>query len=471
MTQVVRAEKPGYSKLLAPMSGVIILLMTSFILIYANQQLSVFKDETQTKVNSVALELQLAVGAQTQLIEALQDTVLLLPGIADAVKNKQKDVLNDACQALFMRYKKHYNITHFYFHDGRRTNIVRVHKPEKWGDTIDRHTTLEAERTGQVASGLELGPLGTFTLRVVRPLFIDSTCVGYLELGKEVEDILSIITTKHTVALSMAIEKRFLKRSLWEQGMMMLGRKPNWELFGDDVVTYTSLESFPDALRTFVNGEDAYKAMSYYTSECAKVAVDDKNLYVTTQPLYDVAEQQVGHLLISNDVSEKNVTLTKNIVMTVIVMAIVLVLSFCFLYLLFRSADREIEKSNHMLQESNDQIMHINQQLRAEELKLAASNKQLQEQESQRETALRATDALNMQLKENEQQLTSANKELTSREQKLKASEEALIAKVKDMERLYDVMLDRESRVVEIKKEVNELCKELDRPARYSESI
>ncbi|MCC6933984.1 MAG: hypothetical protein IT292_12170 [Deltaproteobacteria bacterium] len=80
-----------------------------------------------------------------------------------------------------------------YFITPDRTCILRVHKPEKQGDIINRFTTLEAERTGKLAAGIEIGPLGTFTLRVVNPVYSKGMLVGYLELGKEIEDNLKLI--------------------------------------------------------------------------------------------------------------------------------------------------------------------------------------------------------------------------------------------------------------------------------------
>ena len=65
------------------------------------------------------------------------------------------------------------NITHFYFHDAHRINLLRVHQPERFGDLISRHTALKAEKSAAMFSGIELGPLGTFTLRSVLPVFND----------------------------------------------------------------------------------------------------------------------------------------------------------------------------------------------------------------------------------------------------------------------------------------------------------
>lgn len=74
---------------------------------------------------------------------------------------------------LFDDLRKISGITHMYFTRIDRVNLLRVHQPERHGDVIDRFTTREAERTGKLAQGVELGPLGTLTLRVVDPWYAD----------------------------------------------------------------------------------------------------------------------------------------------------------------------------------------------------------------------------------------------------------------------------------------------------------
>lgn len=44
-----------------------------------------------------------------------------------------------------------------------------MHQPDRYGDIIARATAKQAELTGQRTAGIELGPLGRLSLRVVVP--------------------------------------------------------------------------------------------------------------------------------------------------------------------------------------------------------------------------------------------------------------------------------------------------------------
>ncbi len=70
---------------------------------------------------------------------------------------------------LYERLNRDFDITHFYLNAPDRVNILRLHALGRAGDRIERVTTLTAERDDDTAFGVEMGPLGTFTLRLVRP--------------------------------------------------------------------------------------------------------------------------------------------------------------------------------------------------------------------------------------------------------------------------------------------------------------
>jgi diguanylate cyclase (GGDEF)-like protein len=115
---------------------------------------------------------------------------------------------------------------------------LRVHKPQRFGDKINRFTMLEAESISSTSSGIELGTLGTFTLRHVTPWYdSNQKLIGYVELGMEIDSIFDSIEQYHSTTLYMLIAKKFLNKDSWIEGMAMLGHKDNWDLLDQFVVT------------------------------------------------------------------------------------------------------------------------------------------------------------------------------------------------------------------------------------------
>ena len=168
-------------------------------------------------------------------------------------KKKDADALLARNQELYNNLHSKNRVTHFYFTGTDRVNILRLHKPERYGDTINRFTTLEAERTGKPAYGIELGPLGTFTLRMVVPCFDEDQIIGYIELGEEIEHITHKIHDILGVELYVLIEKEYINRKGWETGMQMLGRDADWDQFPFTVIIYRTMDEFPEFLSKFLS--------------------------------------------------------------------------------------------------------------------------------------------------------------------------------------------------------------------------
>jgi len=111
------------------------------------------------------------------------------PQTLDALRDGDQGRLLALHRERFAQLKDRHGITHLYFSDAHRQNVLRVHNPQRSGGEINRHTTLEAERTGRASHGLEIGLFGTLTLRAVAPVSIDGAHIGYIEVGRDIERI------------------------------------------------------------------------------------------------------------------------------------------------------------------------------------------------------------------------------------------------------------------------------------------
>jgi signal transduction histidine kinase len=101
---------------------------------------------------------------------------------------KNREALLAVAAPVFAELKARHNITHMYFIAPDGTVLLRVHRPEQYGDRLPRATFLRAAATHELASGLEMGR-NFFSLRCVAPVYAHGKLLGYLELAEEIDHI------------------------------------------------------------------------------------------------------------------------------------------------------------------------------------------------------------------------------------------------------------------------------------------
>ena len=213
---------------------------------------------------------QRAAGTHRLFKELIQEETRVMGGQIDFIKTEKslfesfqardRKSLMEKTKPLFERMRSKYRITHFYFHGKDQICFLRVHSPERYGDLIERFTMKGAVSAGKPFNGIELGPLGTFTLRLVYPWIMDGKLEGYIELGMEIEHITRLIKQSLNLDLLVLIEKRYLDKSGWEAGLKLLNRKGNWELFNNFVIIDRTMAGSPilnDILRGHLKDDDS----------------------------------------------------------------------------------------------------------------------------------------------------------------------------------------------------------------------
>jgi len=198
---------------------------------------------------------------------------------------------------LFNNLRKNNRVSHFYFTGPDRVNFLRVHKPDEYGDTIDRISTLRAAEARVPARGIELGPLGTFTLRVVLPWYDGETLIGFLELGEEIDHITDEVHRILGADLLVLVYERFLGLKQWEKGKKMLGHKEDLPRFGDTVVVGRAMDKIPDALAALL------ERGGHSAKEPLRAVEGGRDLYVTFLPLNDISGREVGDFIVVRDVT------------------------------------------------------------------------------------------------------------------------------------------------------------------------
>ena len=200
------------------------------------------------RLDAVAKIFESQRSSDAEAINALLDIAEKNVELSQAYLTGDRDRALRVGLPLFKEFNAEHRVTHFYLHDPTRTVFVRMHEPERHGDYIDRFTLATAVKTGEGSQGIELGNMGTFTLRVVRPWRVNGRLIGYLELGEEIKHFLPRIKDLAGVDLIVTVDKAHLDRASWEGGMRMLGRRSEWDRRDDFVVLDSTVPVVPEEL-------------------------------------------------------------------------------------------------------------------------------------------------------------------------------------------------------------------------------
>ena len=206
------------------------------------------RQDMQHIMEQAGSEWELNINSRVQLLKAQIDHVARDADLQKAWSERDLATLNALSQPSYGELKGGCKITHFYFMELDRTCFLRVHQPSRRGDRIERFTMLTAELTGADAWGVELGPLGTFTLRYVRPWRQEGRLVGYLELGMEIEDMADALAESVNLDLLTVIRKEYSTREGYEAGRQAFGFGGQWEAFRNFVVAHQTSSDIPAAV-------------------------------------------------------------------------------------------------------------------------------------------------------------------------------------------------------------------------------
>ena len=261
---------------------------------------SAIEQQRTSAIDGVKSALKLAIERDSDKLRALLEVLARDRELRDAFTRRDRESLLKAAHPAFERLRAEHGITHYYFIAPDRRMFLRVQAPERHGDEITRHTLKAAERTGQPSSGLELGPMGVFTLRVVHPWTgEDGRTIGYIELGIEIDRTLEQLQALTGIGLYSLIEKKHVVRERWEAGMRMVGRSGEWDRLPEHVLVSRPGGNRMDAL------QDIHLLTALPSTAPIRVRLEPQTVLLESVPLTDAAGRAVGRMILALDVTAR----------------------------------------------------------------------------------------------------------------------------------------------------------------------
>lgn len=387
------------SQVLIPLTLTFIILTGSFVYSSYWMRMAHYERGLQQRHTRVQHVVKSLIADRTRFMTSAIEFIADQKQFQDAVLAKDREALYKLGSPILKRLFINQQITHFYFYDKNGAILLRVYNPDDTSASPLRFTRQQAISRGETVSGLELGRSGTFTLRVVSPWKVNGTLIGYIELGQEYDHILQELKIVTLVDFAVFLEKRYLDRPAWEEGMKILGRSADWNLLPDRVLIDQTVALPPGSVASLLEADD--DSIKYGK----RITVKDRTYRVGSFPLQDAAQQTVGEFITMLD-STANLSELRSFIIKVVSFSL-MVCGCLFLY------------SYRVLGRVDRQLLENREQLEQEFEKQAATNKRLEIEVAERKRAKDSLKTLNEHL---EQRVLDRTNELKQLNRQLESS-------------------------------------------------
>jgi PAS domain S-box-containing protein len=349
-------------KVLIPLGITLATLLVLFLAILSGLRYQENRQDLLLQQKTVQALFHHLLASRTELLIADAHFLSLQTELQQAMANGDRSALLEAARPYFRSLLVAQGLTHLYFHTPDGRNFLRVHRPEEYGDPLNRLVLNKARESGQISHGLELGPLGTYTLRMIYPWRQGDELIGYIEIGEGIDSLIKRLRDSAQVELLITLWKDYLDRPAWESSMQRAGRTPRWEDHEELVVVDTTLADPPAALAQFL----PRKKQEKHLEMPSQVNSGDRTYQVGLLPLHDAANQQIGNFIVYRNISETIALHHRSLFITVLACLLLGGGLFLSCWLILGRTDRHLVQTRADLVQEMERTHQVNARLQTE---------------------------------------------------------------------------------------------------------
>ena len=269
----------------------------------------------QSEAESARLFSQAADSFDSLLNQNLNSLALAVEAILtdeaamDAFVGGERESLIARHGALFKSMKERFGIDQYQYHLPPATSFLRFHALKTFGDDLSafRKTVVETNLQKKPIVGLEVGRGGPGT-RVVYPVTRGGRHVGSVELGGSIAAILENVRSTFKLEFAVGIKPDVFKAA----GRLDVGKD---DVAARDVFYY----SFSSDL--------ARAAAASSAAIGDEVELEGASYILGSLPLKDYSGQEIGHVLLVDNIAEARASLLKDILTAAISSLVVMLLT------------------------------------------------------------------------------------------------------------------------------------------------
>lgn len=327
--------------LMWPFAMVLTFILTAFVTTAYFLQVQVRDRALSGRVAAVAKLVNQKLDKDTSLMRAVLHTMQGLPAIGAAFAAQDRDALLREAGPLFQTLRSEHRITHLYFNNPELVNLVRLHSPDEFGGQIKRTTAVEARSQNKITHGLELGALGTLTLRVVAPWPSAGGVLGYVEMGEEIGHLVQEIHDSLSVDLLVLVDKQLLPAQQWQHGLALLERQGNWDRFSQQVMVAYTKADIPVAMNDSV-------LAALRMGETQVFSESRQTLHLAMLPLVDSNGQRIGDMVVMRDITGLEETFQRSITLVTFLSLLVGAFVLGLFYFALDRVERDYQRQHDL---------------------------------------------------------------------------------------------------------------------------
>ena len=243
--------------------------------------------------------------------------------IAQTFADSDKEELYNLVKDTYLQLNENVNLTHMYFIKTDGTVLLRVHQYDRDSDIVERMTFKKAQEFQSIYYGLEFGLLKNYTLRVVKPWYYDGRLIGYIELGKEIDKVISELSKHLQTHVYLAVNKDVYKDSP-EFARMKI----------DNYYLAYNTYAIPPQMKDILSDSSVLDDISF----------KGKDYFVSKSILSDISGKSLGHFVFLSDVSLEHGVIRSTVKLLVVLLVIISSIFLFLGYLLIKNREKSIHQ-------------------------------------------------------------------------------------------------------------------------------
>lgn len=264
--------------------------------------------------------------------------------IQKAFFNQNREELARLVDLLYSNLNQSIDLTHLYFIKTDGTVLYRAHNPKRHSDKIGRYTFQQTKQMNRPFHGVEFGTLKQLTLRVVHPWIIDGETMGFVEMGKEVDRYMTLLSSQLGIEMYLAVNKEMYADSM-EQAK-------KYDHTADHYIVYQT-EKTPENIEEILTDQ----------SDDRFLKIDERVYVAYHAELKDASGTSIGHQLILIDVTSEYRNIFDSAVLFSAVIALIVLVMLNLTYLFIRREETQIGSLTKQLADKSFELESINAKL------------------------------------------------------------------------------------------------------------